>query len=118
MHRGTESHNLVDRWLQLITENNFELAIGGQENAMLKEFNHHRHDQSILSFLWNRSNMGVLEDECFWSPDWSKGHDYPLWNARNRLYISVARNKFPRAIFRIIRKLHISVRSRQITRHH
>jgi hypothetical protein len=94
----------VSEWLNKMILNDYELTLG--YNAKHKEiFKNHRHDQSILSLLWSETSFTALEDETFFENDWSKGHNYPFWVARNRLNVSIKSNSALRLVFRLSRRL-------------
>ena len=98
--------SFISDWLDKMIIDDYELTLGYNPRHKVI-FDNHRHDQSILSLLWYESSFSVLEDETFFEKDWSKGHNYPFWVARNRLNVSIKSNYVLRFVFRLFRMLSI-----------
>ena len=52
----------VEKWLNLLLSNNYELVTDEDDNEQLDSFSDHRHDQSILSILCKTENTIILND--------------------------------------------------------
>ena len=83
--------DLVDEWQTIAAEDNYEFLRDSMRNeANAEGFLEHRHDQAIFSGLMKKSGIDTIPDETFWAPDWSeRGHQYPIWAARNRTRVSI-----------------------------
>lgn len=102
-------HSLLEEWFSLMTKDNFSLAVGGIETSLQLSSNH-RHDQSILSFLWHRYNLPCIPDETYLLSHRKFDSDKPIWTSRNREFFGVARSSALRQLSRITRKCVIYLR--------
>lgn len=101
------SIEFIKEWNDEIEKNDYQLLIG--TNNLDFEYNDkkHRHDQSILSILWHKTNFAVLPDES-WPQSKSKiATQSPIISARNRLITKQTNNVILNLILRICRKLFI-----------
>ena len=106
---NTKSHSLLEEWFSLMTYDNFSLAVGSTETSLQLSSNH-RHDQSILSFLWHRNNLHCIPDETYWISHGKFNSDKPIWTSRNRDFFSVASSSALRQLSRVIRKFVVYLR--------
>ena len=77
--------DVVDNWLTWCTkENYFFLKDPSSLERQSPRFVNHRHDQSILSVLWKKSELPTVPNETWFAPDWEdSGRDFPIWTIRN-----------------------------------
>jgi hypothetical protein len=88
-----ESCDLVDEWVSLcLQDDHFLLHDPAPGEDLDARFVAHRHDQSIFSLLVK--NLGYVgpADETYHHPNWTEaGKEFPIWAARNRSGVSVAK---------------------------
>jgi hypothetical protein len=108
----------VNEWLSAMLLDNYSLTIGaGLESELEYDANiNHRHDQSILSLIWHKTNFAVIPDETYWGPNWTSGLNFPIWVSRNRELVSVRSNSFSKNCSRLLRKLRILMLSASLIR--
>ena len=75
----------IEKWQSELSKYSYS-SLKGSENLKPDVVNsNHRHDQSILSILWHRSNYATLPDETYFPKKNKKALKYPIWASRNRL---------------------------------
>lgn len=109
LRNNTKIHSLLEEWFSLMTKDNFLLTLGGIETSLQLSSNH-RHDQSILGFLWHRNNLPCIPDETYWPSHRKFDSDKPIWTSRNREFFSVARSRGLRQLSQVIRKCVVYLR--------
>jgi len=109
LKNSTKIHSLLEEWFSLMTYDNFSLAVGSTETSLQLSSNH-RHDQSILSFLWHRNRLNCIPDETFWISHGKFDSDNPIWTSRNREFFSVDISSALRQLSRVIRKFVVYLR--------
>ena len=83
--RSEKSIEFVREWLRLCALDDFRLVREVDDRTFeIDGFQSHRYSQAVLSLLVKNSNFSVIQDETYWSPDWSTGLAFPIWAMRNR----------------------------------
>lgn len=83
--RSDKSIRFVEEWLRLCTMDDFRLIRDVEDRSLeIEGFQSHRYSQAVLSLLVKNSDFSVVQDETYWSPNWSTGLSFPIWAMRNR----------------------------------
>jgi hypothetical protein len=81
MKKNSLTTDFAKHWLDTCEAENYRYLV---EDSSSSKPGRHRYDQSIFSLLVKESSMRYIPDETYWSPNWSKGLEYPIWAMRNR----------------------------------
>ena len=80
-----EIRELVNQWVALCEIDNYRYLRSPTDDSLEDPFFlGHRWEQSILSLLIKRWNIGFIPDETFFAPNWEDGENFPIWAPRNR----------------------------------
>lgn len=99
-------------WFELMLSDGYRL-LKGEDDVFVSThcttpyfYKEHRHDQSIFSLLIKKNGLISIREESEWYPNWStKGANFPIWAARNRLRISIKCKRITNLSYRLLRKL-------------
>jgi hypothetical protein len=83
--KSEKSQRIAKKWLNYCVDSNYSFLVGPSDtDSQSSEFKEHRYEQSIFSLIVKSERVLPLEDETWFSPDWTKGLSYPIWAMRNR----------------------------------
>jgi hypothetical protein len=108
---NNEGVNFLESWDRALKEDQYESLTGRPSSDSKTDEINHRHDQSVLSILWHRSNFATIPDETYWPSRFTDSKNYPILANRNRLFISTLNPKILLTLHRVLRKIYISVYS-------
>lgn len=76
--------DFLKSWMDVCETEEYRYLLDSFE-AESDNFIEHRHDQSIFSCLYKKTEKFRLENEIYFGPDWQKsGANFPIWGKRNR----------------------------------
>jgi hypothetical protein len=110
--KSSQGLELLEKWSELMTlqEGNLLLDAAPGE-TQLHEFIEHRHDQSILTGLIEKSAFAILDDETYFEGSWKgRALNYPIWATRLRSGFSSTSTS---AIWKAVRKVERSLYGRE-----
>jgi hypothetical protein len=98
------SRELLSDWSRVMTQDSYSLVVDPDPSEPQHEgFVAHRHDQSLLSLLLNRTNFEIVGDETYFSPRWRKtGADFPIWATRNKSRMPFISERLPMRVLRYL----------------
>jgi hypothetical protein len=93
--KSEKSQQIAKKWLNHCTESKYSLLVDpSSSDYQTSEFKDHRHDQSIFSLVVKSEGIVPINDETWFSPNWEKGLNFPIWAMRNRTGGDVFRRNF------------------------